>query len=161
MSILLIRSLFVVKKKGRGIRINFQKLLMLLCWDFRESKGSSIPVSLPFTHQKKQCLFVFAWEQLGKAENPRICLTRPTHCICGGVFFLILWVWTFVNKHSSILEPNSSNSLVQANECTLKSLKEKKVTHLKRLSDLFSVNVGFFHSFFVTELIFLRVSSFF
>ena len=41
------------KKKRRGIRINFQNLFMLLCWDFRESKSNCIPASFPFTHQKK------------------------------------------------------------------------------------------------------------
>ena len=59
------------KKKRRGIRINFQNLLVLLCWDFRESKSNSIPVSFPFTYKKKQKFF-FVWEQTWNGRKTQI-----------------------------------------------------------------------------------------
>ena len=61
------------KKKRRGIRINFQNLFILLCWDFTESKSNFIPVSFPFTHQKNKrrwLFFICLRTNLERPKNP-------------------------------------------------------------------------------------------
>ena len=45
-------------------------MLIILCWDFRESKGNFIPVSFPFTRQKKTMSFcIFLRTNLGRPKN--------------------------------------------------------------------------------------------
>jgi len=83
-------TFLLLKKKRRSIRINFQNLLMLLCWVFKESKGNSISVLCPFTPNKKtNVFFICLRTNLERPKNPESALQDQHVTDAVTAFFLL------------------------------------------------------------------------
>ena len=144
-------------------------MLILLCWDFRESKGKSISVSFPFTRQKKTMSFcIFLRTNLGRPKNLESALQDQQTVTAFFFFFcfseselLLMFIHPFLNDIFEFFgasieiylkkqEQKSNKTFkVTLHYCFhRRSLKDKRITHLNRLSDMFSVNAGFFILFF-------------